>query len=190
MNCSQLFIGSSNINTEIDTIKTPITNTDYIDNSIATNKVESDAFTDSEILSSKAFIASEVASAKTEVQTDINRSTDTKLATTKSERVAYTDAQVATNKTESTAYTDSKFATVIFSFVNDYIASLTADLAGKVVSDLSIMNKSYIDAKEQQLRNSFNNYHGKTDDPLRGIHKADSTEFDSFTQTTLKRTVK
>jgi len=52
------------------------------------------------------------------------------------------------------------------------------------------MNKSYIDAKEQQLRNSFNNYHGKTDDPLRGIHKADSTEFDSFTQTTLKRTVK
>jgi len=64
MNCSQLFIGSSNINTEIDTIKTPITNTDYIDNSIATNKVESDAFTDSEILSSKAFIASEIASAK------------------------------------------------------------------------------------------------------------------------------
>ena len=49
MNCSQLFIGSSNINTEIDTIKTPITNTDYIDNSIATSKVESDAFTDSEI---------------------------------------------------------------------------------------------------------------------------------------------
>jgi len=64
MNCSQLFIGSSNINTEIDAIKTWITNTDYIDNSIATSKAENDAYTDSEILSSKAFIASEIASAK------------------------------------------------------------------------------------------------------------------------------
>ena len=180
MNCSQLFIGSSNINTEIEAIKTSIVNTDYIDNSIAASKAESDAYTDSEILSSKAFIASEVAS--------VNKLTDTKIATTKSDSIAYTDAQVATNKTESTAYTDSKFANVNFSFVNDYIANPTVDLAGKIVSDLSIMNKSYIDAKVQQIWNSFNNYTGKTDNSLKGIHTVDLTEFDSFTQTILKRT--
>ena len=51
------------------------------------------------------------------------------------------------NKEESEAYTDSRVAGVDFSFIDNYIASPSIDLAGKLLTDISIVNKLYIDKK-------------------------------------------
>ena len=167
MSCSQLLVGDSNIITEIDAIKNSSIDTDYIDKSIS------------------------------DIKTEINESTDTKLATNttastsyanyissmhKSQSNDYIDTKLITNKTESDAYTDSKVAG-LDSIINNCIVSPSIDLANKVLTEVSIVNKLYIDQKAQQLWDALNSYHTITDFSLKGIHTIDFSSFDAFTIT-------
>ena len=98
----------------------------------------------------------------------------------KSQWKDYIDTKLIANKTESDAYTDSKVAG-LDSIINNYIVSPSIDLAGKILTEVSIVNKLYIDQKAQQLWDALNSYHTVTDFSLKGIHTIDLTSFDSFT---------
>jgi hypothetical protein len=63
------------------------------------------------------------------------------------------------NETASESETDSKVSELDFSFMNNYIASPSIDLAGNILTEISIVNKLYIDQKAQQLWDAINSYH-------------------------------
>ena len=46
MNCNQVIIGTSDVSTEIDSIKSSYANKDYVDNSVLNNKAESVEYAD------------------------------------------------------------------------------------------------------------------------------------------------
>ena len=166
VNCNQVIIGTSDVSTEIDSIKNSFANKDYVDDSVLNNKVENVEYTDGKTATVKAECV-----AYTNYVSTMN----------KAQYENFTILELMKNKTESDAYTDSKVAGIDLSFINNYISSPSIDLAGKLLTDISIVNKLYIDQKTQQLWDSLNGFLNNDDFSIKGIHTVDLSSFDTFT---------
>ena len=196
LSCKEVLIGSSNVISEISTIKSSIANTnsnkqDVLGetsaislNKLSCNQViigSSDVGDEiSTIKSSIAKVSSNVGNKQDKLLTSSNLTINSMSCSQLLVGVSNIITEINSLKT-SIEETDLKVDGFDLSFINNYIVSPSIDLTNKVLTDVSIVNKLYIDQKAQQLWDAFNNYHTVTDFSLKGIHTVDLTSFDSFT---------
>ena len=196
MSCNQVLIGTSNVITEISTIKSSIANTNSNKQDVLgeSSVINLDELSCNKVIIGSSDVGDEISTIKSsiaKVSSNLTSKQD-KLLTTSNltinsmscSQLLVGDSNIITEinslKT-SIEETDLKVDGFDLSFINNYIVSPSIDLAGKILTDVSIVNKLYIDQKAQQLWDTLNSYHTITDFSLKGIHTVDLSSFDSFT---------
>ena len=198
MSCNQVLIGTSNVITEINTLKTSIDNTNSNKQDIlgASSVISLNKLSCNQVLLGFSDVGSEISTLKTSIaqissnvdtkQDNLVLSSDLNINNMNCSQLLVGDSNIITEintlKTSiaNTDYVDNAISD-IDTFINNYIVSPSIDLAGKILTDVSIVNKLYIDQKAQQLWDALNSYHTITDFSLKGIHTIDLSSFDSFT---------